>query len=497
MLKKAVRVLTIISVATIVTITGTMPVYASVTAIKKISASSNAIFGNGNSIHSDISSDGRYVAFTSSANNLVPGDNNNTDDIFVYDREVDQIEMVYLHGSGTEGNNNSSFPSSSSDGRYIAFESSASNLVEGDTNGYTDIFVYDQDINQVERVSISSAGAQANSYSGAVSISSNGRYVAFQSNATNLVPNDTNGYRDIFVYDRNTDTIERVSLSSSGTQGNNSSSSPNISADGRYVAFVSAATNLVTGDTNGYEDIFVYDRNTDTIERVNLSSGGVQANNNSAGPSISADGRYVAFDSSASNLVPNDTNNKTDVFVYDRNTDTIERVSISSNGAQANNSSNIGYTNSSRISSDGRYVTFSSYASNLVANDTNGTSDVFLYDRNNDTIERVSISTGGTQGNGISIYSSMSSDGRFIVFNSNATNLVTGDTNGFTDVFVHDVLNNTTQRVTITPSGTEGNGASMYGSISSNGAYVAFTSRATNFVPGNVYMHIFVTTVTY
>ena len=185
------------------------------------------------------------------------------------------------------------------------------------------------------------------------SISADGRYVAFYSAASNLVPGDTNGTCDIFVYDRQTDTIERVSVAADGTQGNGQSTGPSISADGRYVAFYSAASNLVPGDTNGMSDIFVYDRQTDTIERVSLAADGTQGNGSSVGRSISADGRYVAFYSIASNLVPGDTNGTCDIFVYDRQTDTIQRVSVAADGTQGNDNSA-----DSSISADGRYVAF-------------------------------------------------------------------------------------------------------------------------------------------
>ncbi len=222
---------------------------------------------------------------------------------------------------GVQGDNYSSNPSISSDGRFVAFESAATNLVPGDTNGSLDVFVYDRQTDTIERVSVDSSvpGVQGDNNSYTSSISSDGRFVAFESDATNLVPGDTNGRIDIFVYDRQTDVIERVSVDSSvpGVQGNDYSSNSSISSDGRFVAFYSAATNLVPGDTNGRIDIFVYDRQTDVIERVSVDSSvpGVQGNDSSAAPSISSNGRLVAFESDATNLVPGDTNGSSDVFV--------------------------------------------------------------------------------------------------------------------------------------------------------------------------------------
>jgi Tol biopolymer transport system component len=223
------------------------------------------------------------------------------------------------------------------------------------------------------RVSVSSSDTQANSRSMSPAISADGRYVAFESYASNLVAGDTNDRRDVFVGDRVTGTTERVSVSSSGTQANSRSMSPAISADGRYVAFNSDARNLVAGDTNRAQDVFVHNRSTGTTRRVSKSSSGTQANQRSSTGGISADGRYVAFESWASNLVAGDTNDRSDVFVRDRATGTTQRVSVSSAGTQANQGSW-----DPAVSADGRYVAFGSYASNLVAGDTNDVGDVFL-----------------------------------------------------------------------------------------------------------------------
>ena len=257
--------------------------------------------------------------------------------------------------------------------------------------------------------------------------------------------------------DRNTGATERVSLDSTGTQGNSDSLSPSISADGRYVAFYSFASNLVTGDSNGASDIFVHDRNTGDTERVSVDSGGTQGNSGSYGPSISSDGRYVAFHSFASNLVAGDSNGVVDIFVHDRNTGDTERVSLDSSGTQGNS----GSANPS-ISSDGRYVAFYSFASNLVAGDTNGAYDIFVHDRNTGDTERVSVDSSGTQGNSDSANASISSDGRYVAFFSGASNLVTGDSNGFSDIFVHDRNSGDTERVSVDSSGTQGNSDSLH-----------------------------------
>jgi len=408
------------------------PAYAPVSVlVERVSVSSKGLQGNSDSTAPSISSNGRYVAFYSGASNLVSGDTNNASDVFVYDRSTDKVERVSISNNGTQANSDAYDPHISANGRYVAFYSNASNLVAGDTNATSDVFVYDRNTDKIERISVSSNGTQANGYSFSPELSSNGRYVAYGSWATNLVSGDTNGNSDIFVYDRNTDKVERVSLSSSGVQANADAYDPSISADGRYVVYQSEASNLVAGDTNGVTDIFVYDRKTDTTERVSVASNGAQANSFSLGPEISANGRYVTFYSDASNLVPGDTNGMGDIFVYDRKTDTIERVSVASNGAQANESSL-----APDISSDGRYVTFHSWASNLVPGDTNDTADIFVYDRNTDSIARASVSSNGTQGNGPSVVPAISDNGGYVAYSGWASNLVPKDTNNDSDVFV-------------------------------------------------------------
>jgi len=410
-----------------------------------------------------ISSDGRYVAFHSWSSNLVTGDTNATYDVFVYDRNTDSTERVSVDNNGVQGDDDSSSPSISSDGRYVAFCSYATNLVTGDTNGSRDVFVYDRDTDTIERVSVDNSGVQGDGHSYDPSISSDGRYVAFGSSATNLVTGDTNGSRDVFVYDRDTDTTERVSVDNSGVQGNSHSSRPSISSDGRYVAFYSGATNLVTGDTNALWDVFVYDRDTDITERVSVDNSGVQGDDYSGAPSISSDGRYVAFHSYATNLVTGDTNASRDVFVYDRDTDTTERVSVDNSGVQGNSYScgvqGNSYSCHPSTSSDGRYVAFCSGASNLVTGDTNVSEDVFVYDRDTDTVERISVDNSGVQGNSNSCCPSISSDGRYVAFHSEATNLVTGDTNGSSDVFVYDIDTDTIVRVSVDNSGVQEDGS--------------------------------------
>jgi Tol biopolymer transport system component len=248
----------------------------------------------------------------------VPDDIRGYADVFVHDLETSKTTRVSVASDGTEANNNSEETSISADGRYVAFGSDASNLVPGGTNGTAGIFVHDLKTGKTTLVSINSNGSEANGPSSSPRISGDGRFVAFTSWARNLVPNDTNVRRDVFVHDRATGETTRVSVASDGAQGNDDSFSPRIAADGQFVAFRSQASNLIPGDTNGTEDVFVHDRRTGRTTRVSIASDGAQAYSGSGNPSISADGRYVTFSSLDSNLVPGDTNGAYDVFVHDR-----------------------------------------------------------------------------------------------------------------------------------------------------------------------------------
>jgi Tol biopolymer transport system component len=341
---------------------------------------------------------------------------------------------VSVDSLGRQADGPSSSAAISANGRFVAFESDATNLVAGETNHFTDVFVYDLTTGKTTRVSVDSAGRQANGPSSSAAISADGRFVAFESDATNLVVGDTNGKRDVFVHDLVTRTTSRVSVDSVERQANSPSFGPVISADGRYVAFESAATNLVPGDTNGLSDIFVRDLMAGTTTRVSVDSAGRQANGPSYRPAISADGRYIAFESAATGLVPGDTNGLSDIFVRDLMTGKTTRVSVDSLGRQAN-----GPSYSPAVSADGRFVAFESDASNLVPGDSNLRRDVFVRDLMAGTTTRASVDSAGRQANGSSSGASISGDGRFVVFDSDAFNLVPNDTNGKRDVFVHDL----------------------------------------------------------
>ena len=375
---------------------------------QRVSIANNEIQSDQRSKQPSISSDGRYVAFASDATNLVKGDKNGVTDIFVRDLAKRTTKRVSVSSTGVEGNKASYWPFISSDGRFVTFTSEANNLDASDNNGVGDVFVHDTKTGDTTMISRAIDGTGGNDLSFWSSISSDGRYVAFMSNATNLVQPDSNDSWDIFLRDRQTAQTSLVSLAYDGKQANSQSEYPIISTDGRFVAFASDATNIVVEDTNGYRDVFEYDRLTGETIRVSITSNGIQANNGTQAfvISISADGQFVAFPSLATNLVPNDTNNVWDIFVHNRYNGETSRVSVSSNGTPSDAGS---YGVS--ISPDGRYVTFGSNATNLVTDDLNGVMDVFVFDRQTGQIERVSVATDGTQGNEASGFTLIAPDG--------------------------------------------------------------------------------------
>ncbi|MEW6476873.1 MAG: hypothetical protein AB1679_31840 [Actinomycetota bacterium] len=327
-----------------------------------------------------ISADGMVVAFSSQATNLVSGDSNGLTDVFVHDRARKETTRVSvgpngLEATGGQSDGGSYMPAVSADGRFVAFASDADNLVADDTNNATDVFVHDRQTRTTTRVSVGPNGVQAEDLSYNPSISADGSVVAFVSRAPNLVAGDTNTETDVFVRDIKAGATVAV-RSGNGPVGDGPSSVPALSADGRWVAFASAATNLVDGDTNNAVDIFVFDRRTGGVERVSVGSDGAPANRDSDTPAISADGRFVAFSSGAKNLVPADTNNKTDIFVRDRRIAATTRVNVGPSPDQADRPSL-----RPSLSADGRFVAFQSAAANLVAGDTNAAPDIFVHDR--------------------------------------------------------------------------------------------------------------------
>jgi Tol biopolymer transport system component len=401
-------------------------------ATQLVSVSVSGTVANDGSFYTAISADGRHVAFCSHATNLVAGDTNRSLDVFVRDRRSGRTERASVGARGVQANGGSCGPSISADGRYVAFHSVATNIVTGKTNTNLDIFVRDRSLGTTQRVSISSSGAQANDDSSSPVISANGRFVAFGSSATNLVGGDTNGAEDVFLFDRQTSTLSRVSVGARGAQANGPSNSPLLSSDGQLVFFGSTASNLAAGDRNGTQsDVFVRDRANGTTTILSLSSTGAGGNDLAVPTSVTPDGRFVAFVSFASNMVPNDTNGSGDSFIRDRRLNKLYRVSLGPGFAQINRG---GFAPS--ISADGRFVAFKSQSTNLLPGDTSGTQHIYVRDRQNQTVRRVSVGPGGVVGNSFSDDPVISSNGSIVAFYSTASNLVANDTNVRDDIFV-------------------------------------------------------------
>lgn len=331
--------------------------------------------------------------------------------------------------------------------------------------------------------SVSTQGVLANEATQNPSISDDGRYVVFDSQATNLVASDTNDASDVFLHDTRTGETTRISVNDDGVEANGDSDTPTISSDGRFIAFDSRATNLVPGDTNASWDIFVHDRDTGKTIRVSVASAGTQGETGSKAGIVSGGGNCVAFSSYSNNLVPDDNNDEGDIFVHQIDSGITTRVTVSSSGVESN-----GYTTFYDISADCRNVVFSSFATNLVQDDTNETADVFLHNLETGATTRASVSGSGIEGNDYSNYPSISPDGRFVAFNSAATNLVVGDTNAASDVFIRDTL----EKTTILASSTAADALRNAGS-----KYVVFESAASNITTSGTgdKMKIFVTMV--
>ncbi|MGH8972346.1 MAG: TolB family protein, partial [Acidimicrobiia bacterium] len=400
-----------------------------------------------------MSGDGRYVTYDSAGKRNVAGtvETDDVRDIYVHDRVTNLTQRITMGTGGAAPDGESQRPTISSDGRYVAFWSLAGNLVAGDTNEHADSFVYDRQAGTMKRVSVATNGSEGNDDSKRPVMSRDGRFVAFESYATNLVGSgsglpvigqftDANGANDVFLHELASGTTTLVSTTSDRRTGNGDSDRPSISGDGRFVAFNSIASNLAGNDSNAKYDVFVRDMQTGQTTRQSVDAAGAQANNGSLSPSISSDGRWVSFSSTATNLITGQDGGIEDVYLKDLATGAVTRVSSATGGGQAD-----GDSADSSISGDGRYVAYWSEATNIVAGDTNtcakytpSCADIFVYDRQTGASRRVSISSTGAQGDLESLSPAISVDGRFVAFDSKATTLVPDDpgTSG-QDVFVH------------------------------------------------------------
>lgn len=436
---------------------------------------------NGMSYGAVISADGRYVAFHSEADNLVPGDANQAADVFLSDTVSGELVLVSKSAAGEQGDAGSYNASLDASGKLVVFISEASNLVPGDDNtcedngrrhNCPDVFLRDTGTGAVVRVSTDTAGRQANWKSEAAAIAADGEAVAFSSYASNLVSgddavcDDPGGARncsEIFIKDLASGKTELVSATADGEAGDGDSFGPSLSADGRYVVFHSRASNLVPRDTDGDVDVFIKDTRDGSIVRVSAIDGGIGGNADSYNGVVSADGRRVAFVSAADNLVAGDANDAEDIFVKDLDTGAIELVSRSVTGSAANG-------NSARpaIAGDGSRVAFDTVASSLYGGDTAkcgegdraaSCADVLVKGLADGMVILVSADGDGAQGNWNSFAPALSADGSRVAFSSEASNLAGGDSDACSDgssswncsdIFLKDIASGATLKISST-----------------------------------------------
>jgi len=530
----------------------------------QVTRSTSGGFPNDNALRPSLSANGRFVAYESEADDIVANDTNRRSDIFVFDLQSLETQRVSVDQWGFHGILDSYAPTVSNDGRYVAFHTKARNLVRNDTNDANDVIVYDRQTGIPTRISVSTDGGEANGDSTFPTISEDGRFVAFQSTATNLSANDNNDRDDIYVHDRESGTTNLISQNLAGQVATEESDTIGISATGRYISFVSRANNLVDGSTGDAVKIFVHDQENDSNFAPGVYSNdfslpgeipGDQASRNSVvnadgsvivfesrsenllapdprldtpglyalntltgtmelisddyyrasitgyDPRISADGQFVAMNGREDDticwlrslsadgrfvgmgcdedILPGDSNDTWDAMVVDSTTNEIEIVSINSNGQQAD-----GFSDGPWLSTDGQFALFSSSANNLDDRVNDRYSHLYVRDRAAGTTELVSLGVAGEVGNGSDGAAKISADGRFVVFESQASNLVpnSGAEFGQPRIFLRDRLNNTTSLVCMGPNGEAANAACRDPSISADGNRISYQSSASNLV---------------
>lgn len=388
--------------------------------------------GDGYSASPTFSANGRYIVFVTTSTNLAP-DLNGKSQVVVKDLQTGVYSLVSYTANGLPDPNGASGGDLmvSDDGRFVVF-SSSSQLAPGDLNSFYDVYLRDRQLGTTQLISHNAAGYAGNNISFWPTMSADGRFIAFQTGAQDIVPLTSNSYK-VVLYDRITSLFELVSVSTSGTPAAGHSGYPSITPDGRFVVFASVSP-LVANDHNGRNDVYLRDRLSETTSAVSISSAGLFGNNDSGGyyhAAVSADGRFVAFQTDSTNLVGGDTNRTTDILLRDTVAGTTVRATVSNSGLQANNSSSF-----PRVSDDGRFVAFMSAATNLVPGDTNAGTDVFVRDLETNSTERVSVGAHGVQAEAMAGGLSLSPDGSRCAFASADPNLAPGDANGAYDIFV-------------------------------------------------------------
>jgi Tol biopolymer transport system component len=380
-----------------------------------------------------------------------------------------------------QSNGISGEPATSQTGQFVAYRSSATNLDSDRCDrGINQIYVSDRSTGTIRCVSVNSSGKEGDQDSFAPSITGDGRFIAFTSVATNFAGNQCdNGFNQIYVRDRTSGTTRCVSVNSNGHEANQDSDASSISADGTLIAFNSAATNLAGNKCdNGFNHIFVHDLTTGTTNCVSVRTNGDEGNGDSFDPSISADGQVVVFESTATNLASRCNNGNSHIYLHHRVTGETSCVSVNNEGQQSNGNSAL-----ARVSGDGRFVAFQSDSTNVTTRCNNGHAQIFVRDTLEERTTCSSIDNHGNQGNNDSVQPSISSNGRFVAFSSNTTNL-TGNRcmGGNMQVFVRDRADEKTKCASLGPKNVEGNGNSSSPSISANGSMVTFESDANNLV---------------
>jgi Tol biopolymer transport system component len=402
--------------------------------------------GTGGALEPSVSADGNFVAFSSDFSYSAT-DTNGLRDVYLYDKTQNTVILVSRTPTGSAGNAASSEPSISQDGAFVSFSSTATDLAGGQPagNGQKDIFIWERATGTLTQVSVTTGGGNPGAFSAEPNTNGDGNFVAYTSpsDAASLdaTAADVNTLRDVFLWNRTTGVTRLVSTTTSGTTGpfataNAGSFDPSVSADGRFVAFRSEATDLVAGvDTNTFRDIYLRDMTTGATILVSRTSAGTSGNSDSDSPSVSSDGNFVVFSSLASNLVQGDTSaNGRDIYLFNRTDNSVTLVSRNVNRTGSGDKD----SSEPSISQDGRFIAFTSEADDLVTGDTNGVADIFLYDIETGAMNRISVNeTTGEQGNGASTDANVAPGGRFVAFTSAATNLAAGDTNGaVNDAFV-------------------------------------------------------------
>lgn len=371
--------------------------------------------GNGVSLFGSISADGRYLVYFSTSTNLDSRDTDSGNDVYLHDRWTGSTDLISTSHTGGIANGASVDPVISGDGQWVAFHSFASNLVPGDTNDSVDVFLHERRTGITSIINPAPGAPSMMTGSTFASISFDGSYIAFQSSFSHLVPNDTNGFMDIFVYSRETEEIRRVNQGHQGMEANGHSYNPEISANGRFVAFDSGAYNLHPQDLNPHPDVFLVDLKTNAMELVSSTPGGTSGNGESGAPAVSEDGSYVAFSSSATDLISSDFNGYSDAFFWEKSTGTVTRASESDSGVGSDHPSS-----AVTISADGSTLAFYSKATNLIPGGTLPVFAVFLVDTPSRTLRLASTDALGNQADGSCAVPSLSRDGRVLAFQASA-----------------------------------------------------------------------------